>query len=67
MVVLNVSMGMSRMRNKAAPTDASTVLAATGRFSVDSKASRAASTPVLAAVSPKRLRGPCRRAGMRPL
>jgi hypothetical protein len=45
---------------------AGTVLNATGRFAVVSKASRAARVPVFAAVSPKRDRGPCSKAGMRP-
>jgi len=52
MVVLNVSIGIKKMRNRAAPAEAALVLAHTGRSLVESLAFMRASTPVLAAVSP---------------
>jgi len=50
MVVLKVSTGIRKIRNNAADTEANTVFAATGRFCVDSNASKAANVPVLAAL-----------------
>ena len=58
MVVLKVSTGIKRIRNPAAPTEAATVFRPTGRLAVNSKASKAASVPVFAAVSPNLERGP---------
>ncbi len=55
MMVLTASTGISTMRKRPAPTDAATVFRGAGR----SESSRSARTPVLAAVSPKRLSGPC--------
>ena len=66
MVVLNVSTGMRKMRKSPAATEAATVFAATGSFSVVSYASNSANVPVLAAVSPNLDSGPCTSAGIRP-
>jgi hypothetical protein len=49
---------MRKMRNKAAATEADTVLKPTLRFLVNSYESMSVSMPVFAAVSPKRDRGP---------
>jgi hypothetical protein len=64
-VVLNVSTGVSAMRHEAPPTLASAVFTATGL--PGKKASMRASTPVLAAVSPKRDIGFCTIAKLTPL
>jgi hypothetical protein len=64
-VVLKVSTGVRKMRHVAEPSDANAVMAATGIVGL--KASSTASTPVLAAVSPKRERGFCTIANENPL
>jgi hypothetical protein len=66
MVVLTVSMGIRKIRNPAAAADAATVLIPTPMSLVESRELRSVSTPVFAAVSPKRERGPWKRAGSTP-
>ena len=67
MIVLQASIGISTIRKPAAAVDAARVLTPTGRFVVESKLSSRESVPALAAVSPKRDRGPWKSAGARPL
>eukprot|EP00983_Pelagomonas_calceolata_P091825 1157594-Pelagomonas_calceolata.AAC.5 len=55
MMVFRASTGIRKMRKQPAASDAAMVLKAGGMSASSSKAS----VPVLAAVSPKRLRGPC--------
>lgn len=57
-VVFNASMGMRKMRHMAAEPLAAAVLTPTGKFLVESKESSRVSMPELAAVSPKRDKGP---------
>jgi hypothetical protein len=66
MVVLTVSMGIMTMRNKAAAVDAATVLKPMLISLVASRELSMVRIPVLAAVSPKRLRGPWAKAGRTP-
>ena len=61
-MVFNASMGMMHILQQPAESDAASVLTATGRSWFSSRAS----TPALAAVSPKRLMGPWARAGKMP-
>lgn len=61
-----VSMGMRKMRQAAAADEATMVLAKLGKFLVDGLASMNAIAPAFAAVSPKRLSGPCAMAGPYP-
>lgn len=66
MVVLSVSMGMRKMRHRAATADAPDVFTSVDRSRVSSYALKISITPALAAVSPKRDSGPCSNAGARP-
>ena len=66
MVVLSVSMGMRKMRKMAAAAEAPTVLTIGLVPLSSSTESKIVMIPVLAAVSPKRERGPCTRAGSTP-
>ena len=65
-VVFTVSTGIRKIRNSAAAVLAATVLMPTLMSLVASMESRRVSTPVLAAVSPKRDIGPWIRAGATP-
>mmetsp|Transcript_62087 Transcript_62087/g.183490 ORF Transcript_62087/g.183490 Transcript_62087/m.183490 type:complete len:219 (+) Transcript_62087:666-1322(+) len=64
--VLEVSMGMQTILQSPAATLPAAVRRGRGRAAVSGMASRRARIPVLAAVSPKRVRGPCTRAKGRP-
>ena len=66
MVVLTVSMGMRKIRKRAAAALAAMVFSPTFKSLVDSRLFKAVKTPVLAAVSPNRLSGPCNKAGRTP-
>jgi hypothetical protein len=66
MVVLTVSMGMSTIRNAAAAADANMVLTPMFMSRVASRWLTSVRIPVLAAVSPNRLRGPWTSAGKTP-
>lgn len=57
---------MRKMRHAAAHPEAAAVLIPTGRFCVESNESSKVSIPELAAVSPKRERGPWKSAGPTP-
>lgn len=67
MIVLQASTGMSTILKRAAEEEAARVLTPTFKWAVVSKLSSKAKVPAFAAVSPKRERGPWKRAGARPL
>jgi hypothetical protein len=62
-VVLTVSIGINRILNAAAENEANRVFTPTGIEAVEEDESKRARAPAFAAVSPKRERGPWRRAG----
>lgn len=58
-IVLAASRGSSRMRQDAAAADAAAVCTPSGKLRVASYSAITLSMPALAAVSPKRHKGPC--------
>jgi hypothetical protein len=66
-VVLKVSTGRRTILKAPAAKEAATVFTELCRSRVDSKEFNAAIIPLLAAVSPKRDKGPCAKAGINPL